>query len=154
VNVAASSPPPLPPTIIGELPVFSRKLNKQHKPAGKQVLTGFEIEYSTTMNPATTGNPSNYQVDWISIRRVKKKQVQVLHPLPISVQYTAATDSVELLLNGSQAFTKGGQITVIGTAPGGVSSAAGVLLDGNNQGMPGDNGVFMILTKARGVARK
>jgi hypothetical protein len=153
LNVVGSTSPPTPPTIIGELPLFSRKPNKHHKPVGKPVLTGFEIEFSTTMNPATAGNASNYQVAWISTKRVKKKPMQVLHPVPISVQYNAASDSVNLLLAGTQAFKDGGQITVVAAAPGGVSSALGVLLDGNNQGTPGDNGVFAILPKARGITR-
>ncbi len=85
---------------------------------------------------------------------MKKKKVQVFHPLAIKVQYSAASDSASLLLTKTQAFTLGGQITVIGAAPGGVSSALGVLLDGNNEGIAGDNGVFSILPKGRGVTRE
>jgi hypothetical protein len=106
------------------------------------------------MNPATARNANNYQVDWISTRRVKKKLTQVLHPLAIRVDYNAATDSVDLMLAGKQAFTDGGQITVVAGPPGGVSSSAGVFLDGNNEGLAGDNGVFSISAKARGIARK
>ena len=51
---------------------------------------------------------------------------------------------MSLTLGTKQAFAKGGQITVIASAPNGVSSAAGVLLDGNNEGVAGDNGVFTI----------
>jgi hypothetical protein len=67
------------------------------------------------------------------------------------VQYTDSNDSVSLLLIGKQAFTKGGQITVIAAPPDGVSSAAGVSLDGNDEGVAGDNGAFTILPKARGI---
>ncbi len=142
------------PTIIGELTLFTRKLNKHKKPVGKSILTGFEIEYSAAMDPATAGSSSNYQVDWISTKRMKKKTELVYHQLPIKVQYNAATDSVNLLLAGTQAFAKGGQITVIAAPPGGVSSALGVLLDGNDEGTAGDNGVFSILPKARGITRE
>jgi RHS repeat-associated protein/uncharacterized repeat protein (TIGR01451 family) len=142
-------PPPAPPVITGEKPLFTRKLNKKHKP----VLTGFSIGYSAAMSPATAGNAANYQVDWISTKRVKRKQVQVLHRVPIRVIYDAADQSVSLLLSGKQAFAQGGRITVISTPPSGVTSAAGVLLDGNNEGQPGDNGTFKILPRARGVQR-
>jgi hypothetical protein len=144
---------PNAPTIIGEQPLFTRKLNKKHKPVGKSMLTGFELDFSTAMNPATAGNVANYEVDWISIKRIKHKKVQVLHRLPIRAVYNAGGHSVSLLISGKQAFTQGGQIAVIAAPPGGVSSASGVLLDGNNEGRAGDNGKFTILPKARGVDR-
>ena len=143
-----------PPTIGSESAVFSQKLNKHKKPAGKKVLTGFSLSFSTAMNAATAGNPNNYQLDWISTKKQKKKPPkQILHQMLITVDYNAATDSVTLTFKGKQAFTDGGQITVIAARPGGVSSAAGVLLDGNNEGVAGDNGVFMILPKGKAVTR-
>jgi hypothetical protein len=148
-----NSPPPRPPTITGEQALFTRKLNKKHKPVGKPVLTGFSIDYSAAMDPATAGNAANYQVDWISTKHIKRKKVQVLHPVPIRVVYDAMDHSVSLLLSGKQAFAHGGRITVISTPPGGVSSAASVLLDGNDEGQPGDNGTFTILPRARGIQR-
>jgi hypothetical protein len=141
------------PVIIGEQALFTPKLNKKHKPVGKSALTGFRLDFSTAMNPATAGDAGNYQVDWISTRRVKKKVVNILHPVSFQVQYDAATPSVSLLLSGKQAFAKGGRITVIAVPPGGVSGASGVLLDGGDQGQAGDNGVFTILPKARGITR-
>ena len=68
VNLPTPTPTPTPPTIISEQPLFTRKPKKKHKPAGKPVLSGFELEFSTAMNPATAGNASNYQVDWVSIK--------------------------------------------------------------------------------------
>ena len=117
---------------------------------GKPVLTGFELEFSSAMNAATAGNASNYQLGWTSTKKVKKKVVTILHPVAFRVQYSDSNDSVSLLLIGKQAFAKGGQITVIAAPPDGVSSAAGVLLDGNDEGVAGDNGVFTILPRARG----
>jgi hypothetical protein len=61
---------------------------------------------------------------------------------------------VSLLLSGHEAFAKGGQITVVASPPSGVSSASGVLLDGNDRGTAGDNGVFTILPKATGIVRR
>ena len=144
---------PTPPTIIGEQVLFTRKLNKKHKPIGKPVLTGFELDFSAAMDPATAGNAANYQLDWTSTKTVKKKHVTILHPVPFTVRYDAATDAVNLILSGKQAFAKGGEITVIAAPPNGVSSSAGTLLDGNDEGVAGDNGTFTILPKGRGITR-
>ena len=62
--------------------MFTRKLNKKHKPVGKPILTGFELQFSSAMNAATAGNAGNYQVDWRSTKRVKKKLTTLLHPVP------------------------------------------------------------------------
>jgi hypothetical protein len=139
--------------IIGEQALFTRKLNKKHKPVGKPTLSGFRLEFSEAMDPATVGNAASYQVAWTSTKRVKKKAVTSLHPVPASAQYNAATDSVDLVLSGKQAFAQGGQITVIAEPPNGVSGASGAPLDGNNEGKAGDNGVFTILPKATGIVR-
>ncbi len=141
------------PTIVSEQVLVTRKLNKKHKPVGKPVFSGFEFQFSETMNPATAGNAGNYEVDWLSTKRVKRKTVQIFHPLAVSVQYNVATNSVSVLLSSKQKFAKGGQITVIAAPPGGVSSAAGVALDGNDEGVAGDDGVFTILANARGITR-
>jgi hypothetical protein len=79
-------------------------LNKKHHPLGKPVLTGFAIDYSTAMNAATAGDAANYQVEWMSTKRIKRKRVNVLQPVPIRVQYNPSDDSVTLLLSQKQAF--------------------------------------------------
>ena len=133
--------------------MFTRKLNKHHKPVGKPILSGFRLEFSVAMNPASTGDAGNYQVDWISTTHVKKKVVKLLHAVPIRAEYDDLTDSVNLLLSGKEAFQQGGQITVLAAQPDGVSGASGVLLDGGNQGQSGDNGVFTILPRGSGITR-
>ena len=106
------------------------------------------------MNTTTAGDANNYQVDSVTTKRIKKKSVKVLKPIPFQVQYSSTNNSVSLILKGNQAFATGGQITVIASAPNGVSSASGTLLDGNDEGIAGDNGVFSILPKARGITRE
>jgi hypothetical protein len=130
------SPTPAPPVIIGEQPIFTRKLNRKHKPVGRPTLSGFRFNFSAAMNPATAGNPADYQVDWTSTKRAKRRLVKILHPVPFSVQYDAASHSVSLLLGGKQAFARGGQITVIAAPPDGVSGVSGVLLDGATRDRP------------------
>ena len=156
LNVVGS-PPPLPPaprSAPHDLRRGSprlRKLNKKLKPVGKPVLTGFELKFSTAMNPATAGNIANYLVAWTSTKKVKKKIVQVFHPVPLTVQYHTSNNSVDLLVRGKQAFATGGRIVVIAAATGGVTSTDGVSLDGNDDGTPGDNAVFTISKNARTV---
>jgi hypothetical protein len=131
---AATTPPiiVLPPTpmIISEQMVLTYlKHNKHGKPVGKPVVS-FVFQFSTTMNPATVGNPNNYQVDWTSTKRVKKKTVPLLHPIGVqSAKYSVSTNLVVLLTSAStKTFAKGGQITVITAPPDGVDSAASVPL--------------------------
>jgi RHS repeat-associated protein len=146
-------PAPSPPTIIGEQVLFTRKPNKKHKPTGKPILSGFEIEYSSAMNASAAGNAANYQVDRASTKRVHRKKVTVLHRVPVTVNYNAMTNSASLRITGKQAFAQGGKMTVIAAPPGGVSSAAGVFLDGNNEGQAGDDGTFTISPGARKISR-
>ena len=120
---------------------------------GKPILIGFELIYSTDMNAASAGNSANYQVEWTSVSRVKKKKVDVFHSVPISVSYNAVTHSATLNLAGKQAFVQGGQIIVNATAPNGVTSALDALLDGDNEGIAGDNATFKILPKGKSVTR-
>jgi hypothetical protein len=79
------------------------------------------------MDPTSVTNTSNYELDWVSTKRVKKKVQTLLHPLAIkSATYNASTNSVILLTGATKTtFAKGGQLTIIGTPPGGVESAAG-----------------------------
>ena len=68
VTVAASGPsgggatPPMP-TITSESVVTTRKKNKKGKPVGKAVVTGFTLDFSTAMNPATAGLAANYELE-------------------------------------------------------------------------------------------
>ncbi len=144
------------PTITGESVVLTfLRHNKRGKPIGKPVVS-FVFQYSTAMNSSTAGNPSNYQVDWISIKHVKKKGVvTVLHPVAVgSATYSSANDSVTVTTSARKStFAKGGQIKVIAAPPNGVTDRPGVALDGNNKGVAGDNGVFTILASAGGVTR-
>jgi hypothetical protein len=116
------------------------------------VLTGFQFNFNTAMNPATTGSQANYTLGTnVQVKkRVGRKTVKVLQvkPIAFSVSYNASNNSVSLLLIGKQAFLKGGQITLMG----GISSVAGGLLDGNGDGTGGDNAVFNISPNARTIS--
>jgi hypothetical protein len=131
--------------IIDEWVVLtSLKHNKKGKSIGRPGV-GFVFQFSTAMNPGTAGDANNYQVDWASTKKVKKKLVTQLHPVGFSPIYDASSDSVTLLTSATQqTFARGGQILVNASAPGGVSSAAGALLVGKT--------VFTIFAEARGIS--
>ncbi len=113
--------------VIGEQPVFRRKLNKHGKPVGKAVLTGFTLDFNMSLSAAAASNPGNYELDTVTTKKVKKSLDRVLHPIKsFTVTYTPASDSVTLKLAGAQSFPTGGQITVLP----GVTSGSGSVLSG------------------------
>jgi hypothetical protein len=151
INVTPSVSTSPPPVIQSEVVLFTQKTNKKGKKVGKPVFRGFSLVFNTAM-ASSAGNPINYQVATAITKRVKRKKVTVYQPVRFQVVYNAATSAVSLLVTG-QKFLKGGRVTVIASPPNGVSSASGSLLDGNGDGVGGDNAVFTILAKARGITR-
>jgi RHS repeat-associated protein len=124
-------PPPVPPMIIGEKAIFQRKTNKKGKPTGKAVLTGFSLTFSEPLNPATATNRLEYQLANVTTKKVKKKTTTILKPITnFTVSYNASSETVNLTLIGTQAFSTGGKLTVVGTPPNGVSGASGAPLAG------------------------
>ncbi len=114
-------------TVIGEQPVFQRKLNTKDKPIGAAVLTGFTLEFNRPLGAAAASNPGNYQLDTVTIKKVNKRLVRVLNPITrFTVLYTPGSDSVTLKLASIQSFPKGGQLTVLP----GVTSGSGSVLKG------------------------
>ena len=121
--------PPPAPTVIGQTLATTQKTNKKGKPQGKATFSGFKIQFSTAMNLATVGLKGSYQMDATTIKRKKNKPVKSLKPVSFMVQYEPSNDTVTLTIKkGTNPFANGGQITIL-TSPGGVSSAAGVLLN-------------------------
>ncbi len=130
INVVPPPPPP-PPTVqlIGEQPVFRRKLNKHGKPVGPEILTGFTLDFDMPLSVAAVTDTANYQLDTVTTKTVKKKLERVLTPIKnFTVSYTPATDSVTLKLDGTPTFPLGGQLTVLS----GVTGGSGDVLSGTN----------------------
>ncbi len=124
--VVTPSPPPTPPTIIGERVVLTYlHYNAKGRPKGKPVVS-IVFDFSTAMNAGTADNPNNYQVDWFTTKKGKR----VLHPIGIlSATPGASRTTITLATSATpKTFAKGGQITVISAPPNGVSSATGVPL--------------------------
>ena len=113
--------------VIGELPLFKRKLNGKGKPVGKSVLAGFTLDFGVALNPAAAMSAANYQVDSITKTRSKKGKKTVLHPITnFTVSYVQASDTVTIKIGSTEAFRIGGQLTVLG----GLKTAAGGTLTG------------------------
>jgi hypothetical protein len=66
------------------------------------------------MDPFSVTNTKNYQLDWVSTRRVKRKLETLLHPVSInSATYNASIDAVVLLTGTTRStFAKGGQLSI------------------------------------------
>ncbi len=94
INQPATKPHPV---IIGEQSLFLRKTNKKGRPVGRPVLTGFEFEFSSPLDPASATNAANYRVDNVTKKRVKKKVERILQPITkFNVSYS--NDAVTIVL--------------------------------------------------------
>jgi ELWxxDGT repeat protein len=115
------------PTIIGEQPIFRRKINKKGKPEGKAVLTGFTLEFSRAMAP-TAALVADYQLQAMGGKRAGKNKAEQVKRVGFTVSYNPSNDTVTVDLTDRQSFPKGGVLTV-STA---VAGATGRSLAGNN----------------------
>src|SRR5262249_13756402 len=109
------------------------------------------FSFNTTMNGVTVTNQSNYNLGMWLRKHVKRKAILVLHPLAFTVSYHPSINSVDLLLRGKQTFPQGGQITLSGMPPSGISDLVGRFLAGNGTGTGGNNAVYTISRNARGL---
>ena len=151
-TTAAAPQPPPPAEIQSETVVFRQTTNRKGEPVGKPTLAGFQFTFNTAMNGATAGNRANYMLGTYVqvIKSVGRKNVRVLQLEPVSFTVSfQSSNLVKLLLTGKQTFSRGGQITLIGT---GISSAAGGLLDGNGDGIGGGNAVYNISANAGSIS--
>jgi len=120
---------PQPPRVqvIGEQPIFRRPMRKG-KPAGKAILTGFSLIFNQPLDEAAASRVSNYEVDTVMTRRVKKKVLRNLMPIRnFTVSYAASNDSVTLTLTRTQTFPAGGRLKILP----GVTGATGGVLSGS-----------------------
>ena len=132
INVTAPTPPPAP-QVQGAIVLIFQKTNKKGKKIDKPVLTGYQFTFNTAMNQATAGNAANYSVQNYVLVNMKVgkriKKVQKLKPIGFTLKYISS-NTVQLL-TGKQAFKLSGQINLVATPPGGISSPAGTYLNGN-----------------------
>jgi hypothetical protein len=93
---------------------------------------------------ATAGLAANYRVEAAASKHVKKKAEIVLQPVAFSAAYDAATETVTMTIQGKQKFAKGGQVSIIASANGGLTSTSGVPVEASNT-------EFTILPRAKGI---
>jgi hypothetical protein len=125
INVLPQPTPP-PVIIVGEQPVLHRAI-KKGKPVGKAVLTGFTIEFNSPLSATAAARPANYELDVITMKRVKKSTVRVLQAIKnLTVKYMPASRSVTLKLAESRSFPLGGRLKVFP----GIANGSGGLLGG------------------------
>jgi streptogramin lyase len=132
----------VPPTVVAEEVVLAGKGRRKH-------AVGYELDFSTAMDPARAASTANYTLTQFQ-RRGRKL---VAHPVAFQAAYDATANSVRLTLAGKPKFARGGKLVVIAAPPGGLTDAAGTPLDGGNQGVPGDDGTFVIALKGTGISR-
>ena len=116
-----------PPMIISEQPIFQRKL-KHGKPTGKPVLIGYMIDFSSKLSASSAELASNYVVDMINTKKVKKHTVTSLKALTnFTVSYYDTSDSVSLRFTNPPTFKTGGEITILGGPTNGITDLSGII---------------------------
>jgi hypothetical protein len=141
----APAPTPNPAITAEQIELVYLKHNKKGKPIGRPVAD-IVFQFSTAMNAGTAGRASDYKVGWVSTKKVGKKLVDVVHPVRVlSVTHNSSDTAFTVATTATRkTFAKGGRVRVIGAAPSGVSSAAGVFL--------GTSPKFIIDPKAGGIS--
>jgi streptogramin lyase len=114
VTTVAPTPTPTRTVIVGEHPIFTRKL-KKGKPVGKSILSGFTLDFDVALNPTSAANAATYDVGTFTTTKIKKKPIQRTSRAVTNfvVKYLAATDSVEIAFEADETFPTGGELTVL-----------------------------------------
>jgi streptogramin lyase len=143
-SVQAPTPPPA--EITGATVVISQKHNKKGRPVGRPVLVGYQFNFNLPMNGSINNSTNFTLAQYVQVTvRVGKKRKKVLQLQPLGFSFNVLSNTaVRLLLIGKPAFKLGGQITLVGTPPGGLSTQDGGFLDGNGNGIGGVNAVYNI----------
>jgi virginiamycin B lyase len=130
------------PTIVAEKVAFAGKGPHKH-------LVGYELVFSTAMDPTRAASTANYTLTQFQ-RRGRKV---ISQPVTIRAAYDAAAHRVKLTLAGKPKFADGGKLVVIAQPPGGLTDAEGTPLDGGDKGVPGDDGTFVIGPNGTRISR-
>jgi hypothetical protein len=121
------TPAPLPVVIVGEKALFKQKTTKKGKPVGKPVLTGFSFSFNDALDASTAANPTNYKIDSVNTKKIKRKVELVAHPLTsFTVAYSPGSSKVTITFAAKETFPDGGQITLLS----GVTGDSGAALAG------------------------
>ncbi len=137
------SPPvtvPAPPVVLAEQLVMAGKGKNRY-------VAGVVLTFSSTLDPVTAQNASNYSVTQAS----KAGRARAIKTIRLRAAYKPAAREVKLTFSGKPRFTVGGQLVLIASGPTGIANASGVPLEGNMGNQPGADALYTILPRAQGI---
>ncbi len=132
----------VPPTVVAERPIFAG-------PGRRKRVVGYELDFSTAMDPARAASPADYTLTQFQ-RRGRRLVAQ---PVGVRAAYDPGAHRVTLTLAGRPKFARGGRLVVLARPPTGLTDAAGAPLDGGDRGAFGDDGTFVIGRRGTTIAR-
>jgi len=132
----------VPPTIVTEKAIFVGRGRRRR-------VVGYELDFSTAMDPARAASPTNYKLSQLQ----RRGRQLVAQPVTFQVAYDATAHHVTLTLVGRPRFASGGQLVVVAQPPDGLTDAAGAPLDAGNRGVFGDDGTFAIARRGTSISR-
>ena len=116
---------------------------ERHGPAstggrrGRQRITGFELQFNEALDPSSAQNFDNYILN--ELRRGPGRLGRPRRLALRDVRYDPTRNVVTLVAAGRPQFQRGALLTV-GT---GVTDRVGNAFDGDGDGTPGPNGLFL-----------
>ena len=135
-----TSPTPAPPVQISSVHVVQNR---------KHLVTGVVVDFTGDLNASTAQNVAEYVLTTAGKKGVHKTAKGNSLALS-SAAYDRARQEVTLTPSKPFALTNPVQLVVNGAQPGGLQDSSGRFIDGNNDGVGGDNGQFVITR--RGVS--
>ena len=109
----------------------------------KHLVTGIVVAFSGDLNASTAQSVADYVLTSAGKKGVHKAAKG--NPVALnSATYDGALHQVTLTPSKPFALTNPVQLVVSGTPPSGLQDSSGRFIDGNNDGIGGDNGQFTI----------
>ncbi len=129
-----TTPTPTPPVMITGVRVLQNK---------KHMVTEILIDFSGSVNASEAESLGTYQLTTAGSKGSFTAR-NARHVALSSAAYTDAAHEVALKPRKAFALTKAVELKVIGQPPGGLQDSSGRFIDGNNDGIGGDDGEFVI----------
>jgi hypothetical protein len=138
------TPTPTTPTPTPTTPTSPVMISGVHVVQNKKhLVTGIAIDFTGDLNPSSAQNVADYVLT-TAAKKGKHKAAKV-KPLALrSAAYNGANHEVTLTPSKPFALTTTVQLLVNGQSPSGVQDSSGGFIDGNDDGIPNDNGLFVI----------
>jgi hypothetical protein len=129
-----TTPTPTPPVMISSVHVVQNK---------KHLVTGIVVDFTGDLNASSAQNAADYVLT--TAGKKGKHKAAKAKPLALrSASYNGALHEVTLTPSKPFSLTNTVQLLVNGQSPSGLQDSSGRFIDGNNDGIPNDNGLFVI----------